>query len=221
MVISLIRAHSEIIRPPRTLFVPFELGRPIGNPNDEKRQKNVLVTALELLQQNGPVPVLADYPEFTSYRLERNLQLPFELPDSSGSVDANALLREFEVVHPAYTQAKVDNRRTTFGNSNFSAEKLISIIGRLLEGTADTDARLSSDVIRFLVDDLKTLYLEAACLGQKNLTSTQLNNWFWCHTMAARAIIKLRSEFLASEDKNRRLISSVMVPGEWLSKLGL
>ncbi|MBT5161958.1 MAG: hypothetical protein HOL89_19300, partial [Alphaproteobacteria bacterium] len=33
-IISLIRVHSEKVRPPRSLFVPFELGRPLGAPND-------------------------------------------------------------------------------------------------------------------------------------------------------------------------------------------
>ena len=32
--ISLIREHTERIRPPRALWVPFELGRPFGVPHD-------------------------------------------------------------------------------------------------------------------------------------------------------------------------------------------
>jgi hypothetical protein len=167
------------------------------------------------------VPVLADYPDFASNRLVRDLQLPFELPDIGGGVTGTTLLREFEIVYPVYIQAKLDRRRTTFGNSNLPAEKMISIVGSLLDSTTDDRARLSSKMIRFLIDDLKTLYLEAACVGKSNLTSGQLNNWFWRHTIAAQAIVKLRSEYLASEDKGRRLISSFMVPSEWVGKLEL
>ena len=34
VVIGLVRPHLETIRPPRALFVPFELGRPLGAPED-------------------------------------------------------------------------------------------------------------------------------------------------------------------------------------------
>ena len=54
--ISLIRLHSEKIRPPRALWVPFELGRPLGPPNDEAFQHRVLKAALDLLAApSGPV----------------------------------------------------------------------------------------------------------------------------------------------------------------------
>ena len=32
--ISLIRLHTEITKPPRALWVSFELGRPLGVPGD-------------------------------------------------------------------------------------------------------------------------------------------------------------------------------------------
>ena len=60
--ISLIRLHTEKISPPRALWVPFEMGRPIGVPNDPEFQKRVLRAALHLLEvENGPV--LEDFPE--------------------------------------------------------------------------------------------------------------------------------------------------------------
>ena len=49
--ISLIRKHTEELRPPRALFVPFELGRPFGNRNDADLQRTVLKSALGLLTQ--------------------------------------------------------------------------------------------------------------------------------------------------------------------------
>ncbi|MCH7711818.1 MAG: hypothetical protein IH903_09315, partial [Proteobacteria bacterium] len=48
--ISLIREHTEKIVPPRALWVPFELGRPFGAPDDSGFQKRVLLGALELLE---------------------------------------------------------------------------------------------------------------------------------------------------------------------------
>ncbi len=47
--ISLVRLHTERINPPRALWVPFELGRPLGIPDDPTFQKRVLLAALKLL----------------------------------------------------------------------------------------------------------------------------------------------------------------------------
>ena len=60
--ISLIRLHTEVIQPPRALWVPFDLGRPLGVPNDADFQKRVLVSTLKLLEESSG-PVLKDFPE--------------------------------------------------------------------------------------------------------------------------------------------------------------
>jgi len=44
--ISLIRPQTENTKPPRALWVPFELGRPFGSPNDPRFQRRVLLAAL-------------------------------------------------------------------------------------------------------------------------------------------------------------------------------
>ena len=41
--ISLIRINTEKVAPPRALWVPFELGRPLGAPSDPAFQRRVLV----------------------------------------------------------------------------------------------------------------------------------------------------------------------------------
>jgi len=60
--ISLIRVHTEIIRPPSELWVPFELGRPLGAPGNPWLQRRVLLAVLEL--PDAPEgPLLVDFPE--------------------------------------------------------------------------------------------------------------------------------------------------------------
>jgi hypothetical protein len=39
--ISLVREHTEKINPPRALWVPFELGRPVGPPDEPAFQRRV------------------------------------------------------------------------------------------------------------------------------------------------------------------------------------
>ena len=47
--ISLIREQSEAVNPPRALWVPFALGRPLGSASDPDFQKNVIRAAFDLL----------------------------------------------------------------------------------------------------------------------------------------------------------------------------
>ena len=52
--ISLVREHTEKVRPPRALWVTFELGRPLGRPDDPPFQQRVVRAALDLLANWAP-----------------------------------------------------------------------------------------------------------------------------------------------------------------------
>jgi hypothetical protein len=60
--ISLIREHTELIRPPRALWVPFDLGLPLGAPDDPELQIRVLRAVLGLFERESG-PVLEDWHE--------------------------------------------------------------------------------------------------------------------------------------------------------------
>ena len=60
--VSLIRPVSEAVRPPRALWVPFPLGRPLGPPNRPDVQIDVLRQTLGLVNQPA-APALVDYPD--------------------------------------------------------------------------------------------------------------------------------------------------------------
>jgi len=99
-------------------------------------------------------------------------------------------------------------------------DSIIRTVGDPVQRFSEDNLRMLR-VVRFAIDDLKTIYLEAACLGSTSLTSAQLGQWFWRATMAGQVIAMLRSEFLTSTDKGRRMIASFMVPGEWVDNLAL
>jgi hypothetical protein len=62
VAISLIRPQTENTKPPRALWVPFELGRPFGPPGDAAFQKRVILAALTMLERDhGPV-IIEDFP---------------------------------------------------------------------------------------------------------------------------------------------------------------
>ena len=58
--VSLLREVSSVINPPRTLFVPFPMGFPLGEPNNAELQHRVIAAALALLPRSE-VPVLAEF----------------------------------------------------------------------------------------------------------------------------------------------------------------
>ena len=54
--ISLVREHTEAMHPPRALWVPFDLGRPLGPPDEPEFQRDVLRALLATLERpSGPV----------------------------------------------------------------------------------------------------------------------------------------------------------------------
>lgn len=64
--ISLLREVSEVIRPPRALFVPYPLGYPLGRPNDSSLQHSIIAAGLSILPRTD-VPVLMSFdPELRS-----------------------------------------------------------------------------------------------------------------------------------------------------------
>ena len=59
--ISLLREVAQRVRPPRTLWVPFPMGYPLGEPGRPEIQERVLVSALDLLRRHSASPILEDY----------------------------------------------------------------------------------------------------------------------------------------------------------------
>jgi hypothetical protein len=59
--VSLLREVAEKVRPPRTLYVPFPFGYPLGKPNQPALQHQVIEASLNLLGAKNPLPILADF----------------------------------------------------------------------------------------------------------------------------------------------------------------
>ncbi len=61
VAVALLRMVAEKVRPPRTLFVPFRHGLPLGRPDDPPGQLRVIEAALALLERSqASGPLLAD-----------------------------------------------------------------------------------------------------------------------------------------------------------------
>ncbi len=58
--ISLLHEVTDVLRPPRALFVPYKLGFPLGEPNNSALQHRIIAAALALLARND-VPLIEDF----------------------------------------------------------------------------------------------------------------------------------------------------------------
>lgn len=231
VAISLIRVQTEKVGNPRSLWVPFELGRPFGPPNDADFQKNVIAAALGLLTVTpGPV-LLEDYPhdDPTAVDIE-NWQPPISLEASDIDLADDAGLRaalanEVRAVAPSYDRFVTANRRTTFGISGLDIEKCVAYLASYLASSASTNPLPSVSriqALRWAVDDVKAYYLEAMAAGPGVPSSRQVQGWFWDRTVAASTIIELRKRLLASEDTRTQAVGRMnLVPGVQALRLGL
>jgi D-proline reductase (dithiol) PrdB len=61
VALSLLREVTEKVKPPRTLFVPFRLGYPLGEPNRPELQHRIIAAALGLLQAPDALPILREF----------------------------------------------------------------------------------------------------------------------------------------------------------------
>jgi hypothetical protein len=220
VAISLIRPQTENTKPPRALWVPFELGRPFGPPSDPAFQKRVILAALRLLErQDGPV-LIEDFPD----------DEPRAQPDpawraptvstagSDGSPEALAARLEAEIglLRGAHKRWLAQHGRTTVGLSRLPINECARYVGDWLRGKAPPSPREGFSaplILRFAVDDVKAYCLEAAAAGPAKPSSRQLGDWFWNDSAAGAAVHALREALQASEDERLKLIvSNFMVP---------
>jgi hypothetical protein len=54
------REIAELVKPPRTLYVRFPFGSPIGKPNDINQQLNVLLEAIDLFETADRAGIIKD-----------------------------------------------------------------------------------------------------------------------------------------------------------------
>jgi hypothetical protein len=208
--ISLIRLHTEKIRPPRALWVPFQLGRPLGDPEDPAFQTRVLRSALALLERtDGPVlEIFPDDAPSSAATAADAWVCPIGLPAGAHDPDPEAaLLDEIAAIQPWYELARERHGRTTVGASGMDiAEVAIRLNGLLDPQGAGSfeEAGESRKQLHHLVGDLRAYYTEAATAqpGRTGLTpsSREIENWFWEETEAAQMLLRLRDRLSDSAD---------------------
>ena len=219
VAISLIRPQSENTKPPRALWVPFELGRPFGPPSDPLFQRRVVLAALRLLECASGPTIIEDFAEDDPRAKSDPGWHPPQLPAASGDGSVEALAARLEAEIPllqgAHDRWFVGHGRTAIGLSALSMAECGGYVADWLRGKAPPSPRDGFSaplMLRFAVDDVKAYYLEAGA-GAAKPSSRQLGDWFWNESAAGAAIHALRTACLASEDERLKLIAgNFMVP---------
>lgn len=220
VAIALVRPQAENTKPPRALWVPFELGRPFGPPGDPAFQKRVIAAALGLLgHDRGPV-VITDFAEDDPRtQPDPGWRTPLTSPPvraASVQALASGLEAEVALLSEAHRQWIARRGRSTLGLSGLVIEDCAAYVADWLRGKAPPSPRTGFSaplVLRFAVDDLKAYCLEAAGAGAAKPSSRQLGDWFWHETVTGAALYRLRELLLGQEDERLRLIvSNFIVP---------
>ena len=204
--IALSRDQVEKVKPPRALWTPFQLGRPMGEPEDPAFQRRVLMQTLKLLERtDGPV-ILEDFaddpPGWTNHT---GWQPPLP-PAATASPDHAALVRQFadelEAIHPVWQAAQARFGRTTVGLSAEDPTTWPAAAASLLESRipAASPYPTLAKALRYQADDIKALYYEAAQAKGEAPASRQIDTWFWRETIAGHLLITLRTMAMVSED---------------------
>ncbi len=223
--ISLIRLHSEKIRPPRALWVPFELGRPMGAPGDRAGQEKVLRHALSLLGRAGPGPILDDYPEEQAPGSSgwTPPELPWRGSPPSGAAGwQRALEADIAALYDRWERRRAAFGRSTVGVAGLSVESLPAFMARFAEGEpqgAVSDLKQAAQTLRYAADDLKAFVMEAADDGPDAPPSTVLANWFWDETAAGAFLWHLRGALAGAEHPRLKAVGAgMLVPGTQVAR---
>jgi hypothetical protein len=216
----LIRPQAENTKPPRALWVPFELGRPLGPPSDAAFQKRVLLAALHMLVEDGGPRRIVDFPDDDPRgRADPAWRPPF-MPAAVGNDLAESLASRLEeeilLLHGAHQRWMAQHGRSTIGLSGLAIAEAARYAADWLRGKAPPSPRDGFSaplIVRFAVDDLKAYGLEAAAAGPAKPSSLQLGDWLWNETATGAGLYALRDLLLTQDDERLRLIvANFMVP---------
>jgi hypothetical protein len=218
--ISLIREHTAALDPPRALWVPFMLGRPIGVPNHPQFQSEVVLAALGLLERDEG-PVIEDFPQDAPYEdlgaEPEGLNCPISFPRarSEGSL-AERLADEISQLQAWHDIAARHRDRTTLGLTGLSPADLGKFLATWLTEAPQTTFREgvgSAAALKLATDELKAFYYEAKSVQPGRHTPVQIADWFWTETAAGAMFLALRDMAGRSTDPTMKGLATLsLVP---------
>ncbi len=217
--ISLVREHTAAMCPPRALWVPFILGRPLGVPDNSGFQRRVLYAALRLLEAESG-PVLEDFPEDAPSSTggeEEAFVCPVNFSRHIDAEDlASAWQAEVSELATWHDLAGAIGSSAQAGTSGMTPARAAQFVANFI-----ADPSLPSyhqelalvPALRLVCHDIKEFYLRAVAAQPGARAAVEVQRWFWNDTVAGKALLKLREVCLKSDDEMlRRLGATGIVP---------
>ena len=220
--ISLIREHTAALNPPRALWVPFMLGRPLGVPNDAAFQRKVLLAALQLLERDSG-PVLEDFTEDAPYEdlgevaPADNCPVSFPRKKSDGSL-TERLGDEIVQLQAWHEVAVQQHGRTTLGMTGLHPAALGAYVAASLGDGGQPppsyrEGMTPGGALKLVTDELKTFYYEAKSVQPGRHSPDSIAEWFWQGTAAGEAFVALRAMAAKSSDPSMKGLATLsLVP---------
>jgi len=205
--ISMVREHTEKVKPPRALFVPFPFGHALGRPDDPALQHRVLAAALALLGEPAG-PVLRDFPDDGGPGQEPPAPTQASAIAPVAMIPGDAVA-EATAMQLHRTQWLTASRgRTAFGLAGVPAERMGEVVRFLQVFAEGGDADLAErprelarpGFIRYCADDLKALYFEGRLATRPGASGDEIARWFWSETAAGQLLRRVRDRLDASDD---------------------
>lgn len=212
--------------------MPFELGRPLGVPNDRDFQRKVLFSLLNLFKRTDGPCIIDDFPEDAPETDDdvEVLSCPVSFEDDKAD-DTDSLktrfVREIQAMHPWYEMSLKKRGRTTVGGSGIELSSLSEFLYSFVVGSIPENPRDDVDIsvtLKLAVEDLKSYYIEGVTSqpGQEGLSSNALKEWFWDHTIAGSVLLELVANCSKCENEMIRMTGSYFIaPMDVLMKKNL
>ena len=220
VVLALIPQHAEKIKPPRTLLLPFDLGRPLGVPNDAAFQHRVLTAALAMLSEvEGPV--FKQYEEDAPMRDEatdEGWSCPVSFSKiSSDDAIATQVLSEIGLLQPWFDKGKAQRHHTSFGVSELSLEDIVDFLASFLDekmpDKGPGDLYDLADSLKYAAEDLKAFYNESATSQPGSITAREAENWYWGDTKAGAMMRRIKAVCVNHQDDRVKIVAGfTLVP---------
>ncbi len=203
--ISLLKEHTQKVRPPRALFCGFPYGLALGKPNDTAFQHRVLAVAFSLLDRDAG-PVLEEFPDDIVPAITPSPQVTERPTDPAFELTA---LRGY------YTQFVERYGRTAVGLTGVPQTRFRGIVRLLeqyvadgsLDGMEHPEGVTALQYLRFVCDDLKAFYREAYLAQHPDADGNQVEGWFWHETATGDLIRRVRDRVKSSDDPYAQAIA--------------
>jgi hypothetical protein len=198
VVLASNRPVAETMRPPRSLYCEFPLGRPLGLPNDAVFQRDVLERALGLISTETE-PCIVDHPTVIA---EASEALACSLPPRFHP-DLHPAIDEANGIRKAYDRALKQRGSSSVGRvvDADGVGDVLAAFARIADGTNWLEADLPGGDPINSVHDVRTYYEQAALELVDGPTpgGRAAEAWFYETTEAGSTILDARRAMRTAE----------------------